>query len=81
VAGDKKAYAEPIRKLLGVPDSYTLVSLVPAGYPADIPVIRKKIKVKLHFRTDLKVTNSTLFGRTESANSTIDIILFVADGT
>lgn len=42
VAGDKKAYAEPVRKLLNVPDAYTLVSLVPAGIPADITVVRKK---------------------------------------
>lgn len=49
VAGDKKAYAEPIRKLLGVSDSFTLVSLIPAGYPADIPVIRKKDKKEIIF--------------------------------
>jgi nitroreductase len=42
VAGDKKPYAEPVRKLLNVPDTYTLVSLVPAGMPADITVTTKK---------------------------------------
>lgn len=49
VAGDKKAYAEKIRVLLGVPDNYTLVSLVPAGYPADIPIVRKKSKEAILF--------------------------------
>ncbi|MCQ8894770.1 MAG: nitroreductase family protein [Methanolinea sp.] len=42
VAGEKKAYAEDVRKLLRVPDTYTLVSLVPAGYPADISIQKKK---------------------------------------
>jgi nitroreductase len=42
VAGDKKAYAEPVRKLLNVPDEYTLVSLVPAGLPVDISIVQKK---------------------------------------
>ena len=42
VAGDKKAYAENIRKLLNVPEKYTLVSLVPAGLPADIAIAPKK---------------------------------------
>jgi nitroreductase len=42
VAGDKKEYAEPVRTLLGVPDHYTLVSLLPAGYPADIAIQKKK---------------------------------------
>jgi len=31
VAGDKKAYAEEIRTLLGVPEGYKLVSLIPLG--------------------------------------------------
>jgi len=42
VAGDKKPYAGAVRELLGVPDAYTLVSLVPAGYPADMAVPPKK---------------------------------------
>lgn len=42
VAGDKKEYAESVRKILNVPDRYTLVSLVPAGYPADIAIQKKK---------------------------------------
>ncbi len=42
VAGDKKDYAEEVRTLLNVPESYTLVSLIPAGYPADISRVQKK---------------------------------------
>jgi nitroreductase len=42
VAGDKKAYAEAVRTLLGVPPAYTLVSLVPAGYPAAMTLPPKK---------------------------------------
>ncbi|HVN65207.1 MAG TPA: nitroreductase family protein [Methanomicrobiales archaeon] len=42
VAGDKKPYAGAIRELLGVPGGYTLVSLVPAGFPAEMPAPPKK---------------------------------------
>jgi nitroreductase len=42
VAGDKKDYAEEIRKMMNVPDKYTLVSLIPAGYPEEITVPSKK---------------------------------------
>jgi nitroreductase len=42
VAGDKKKYAESVRELLGVPPEYTLISLIPAGFPADITLTRKK---------------------------------------
>jgi nitroreductase len=42
VAGDKTVYAEAVRKLLDVPEGYTLVSLVPAGSPVDITVTPKK---------------------------------------
>ena len=56
VAGDKKAYAEPVRNLLNVPDKYTLVSLVPAGLPADISIAQKKdlkfVVFKESFRRD-----------------------------
>jgi nitroreductase len=34
VAGDKKSYAEEIRKILEVPENYRLISIVPLGYPA-----------------------------------------------
>ena len=36
VAGDKRDYAESIRLLLHVPEAYTLVSLLPVGFAADI---------------------------------------------
>ncbi len=42
VAGDKKNYAEDIRKLLEVPDGYKLVSLISIGYPAENPVKGKR---------------------------------------
>ncbi|MFH1403401.1 MAG: nitroreductase family protein [Candidatus Altiarchaeota archaeon] len=35
VAGDKKPYANKVREILEVPDEYTLIALVPAGYPAE----------------------------------------------
>lgn len=34
VAGDKMDYNEAVRELMKVPPEYTLVSLIPAGYPA-----------------------------------------------
>jgi nitroreductase len=43
VAGEKKGYAEEVRRLLNVPDDYTLVSLVPAGYPEEIQIAKKKV--------------------------------------
>ena len=42
VAGDKKPYVESVRQLLKVPDTFTLVSLVAAGIPADITITKKK---------------------------------------
>jgi len=42
VAGDKKEYAEGIRKLLNIPEKYTLVALVPAGLPLEITPSPKK---------------------------------------
>jgi nitroreductase len=37
IAGDKKQYAEGVRELLNVPERYGLISLIPAGYPAEKP--------------------------------------------
>ncbi len=42
IAGDKKPYAEEIRKILKVPQDYRLVSLVSLGHPENIPVKEKK---------------------------------------
>jgi nitroreductase len=33
IAGDKKSYAEEVRKILEIPQKYKLVSLVSLGYP------------------------------------------------
>ena len=49
VAGAKKPYANPIRELLGVPDKYTLVSLIAAGLPSDIAIASKKDMKKIVF--------------------------------
>ena len=49
VAGDKTTYAEAVRQLLGVPDGYTLVSLVAAGNPVEITVTPKKEMKKIAF--------------------------------
>ena len=42
VAGDKKSYADRVRRMLGVPESYRLVSLLPVGFPADHPARKQK---------------------------------------
>lgn len=52
VAGAKKDYAEDVRALLGVPEEYTLVSLVPAGYPKDLTLADKKELKDLVFQEE-----------------------------
>lgn len=42
VAGDKKDYAPKIQEMLGVPGPYELISLIPAGYPKEIQIPKKK---------------------------------------
>jgi len=37
VAGDKKAYAPEVCRMLGAPEEYKLVSLIALGYPAENP--------------------------------------------
>lgn len=54
VAGEKKGYADAVRTLLKVPSTYTLVSLVPAGLPADISIVQKKELKKVVFRDQFK---------------------------
>lgn len=49
VAGDKKAYGEQIREMLGVPGTFTLVSLIAAGIPAEISITQKKELKKIVF--------------------------------
>jgi nitroreductase len=54
VAGDKKAYGEQIRLMLGVPDTYALVSLIAAGVPAEISITKKKELAKIVFKDGFK---------------------------
>lgn len=42
VAGDKKEYAPRIRELLGVPENYRLLSLIPIGNTKSTPTPKKK---------------------------------------
>jgi nitroreductase len=42
VAGDKKPYASEICRLVGAPEGYKLVSLIPIGYPAESPEKTKR---------------------------------------
>jgi nitroreductase len=49
IAGDKMEYAEDVRALLEVPEKYTLISLIPAGYPADVTIPSKKSAEEISF--------------------------------
>ena len=42
VAGDKKPYAERIRRMVGAPDGVRLVSLLAIGHPAERPEKEKR---------------------------------------
>jgi len=42
VAGDKKPYADAIRRMLGAPEGYRLVSLLAIGHPAEKPEKEKR---------------------------------------
>ncbi len=42
VAGDKKTYADEIRKMVGAPAACKLISLVPIGWPAEEPQPKKR---------------------------------------
>ena len=42
VAGDKKPHAPEICRLVGAPQGYKLVSLIPIGYPAESPEKSKR---------------------------------------
>lgn len=54
VAGDKKTYVNDVRKILNVPEKYTLVSLIPAGYPAEQPKPAKKPVEQVTFKDRFK---------------------------
>ena len=50
IAGDKKFYAEKIRKYLDVPEGYKLISLISIGYPEETPSPPKRpLKDVLHW--------------------------------
>ena len=50
IAGDKKFYAEKIRKYLNVPEGYKLISLISIGYPEETPLPPKRpLKDVLHW--------------------------------
>ena len=42
VAGDKKVYADQLRKLVGAPDTHKLLSLIALGYAAKVPSPKKR---------------------------------------
>jgi len=42
IAGDKKAYAGKVLQLIGAPDGYKLISLIPVGYPVGQPSVNKR---------------------------------------
>ncbi|MBP2133892.1 nitroreductase [Methanomicrobium sp. W14] len=52
VAGNNMEYSEDVRKLLSVPDSYVLISLIPAGYPADVTIPSKKERKEIFFNEE-----------------------------
>jgi nitroreductase len=49
VAGHKKAYAESVKKLLNVPEPFTLIALVAAGYSRQKPSPKKKSLEEITF--------------------------------
>ena len=42
VAGDKKPYADDLRRLLGAPDDCKLIAIVAVGYPDEQPIREKR---------------------------------------
>lgn len=42
IAGDKKAYARDVARILNIPDDYNLISLIAVGYAAQAPSPPKK---------------------------------------
>jgi nitroreductase len=54
VAGEKKPYAESIRTLLGLPEKFTLVSLVAAGCPLELTIAPKKEMKQVVFYEQFK---------------------------
>ena len=42
VSGDKRPYAEAVREYCGLPEGYRLISLLPLGYPEEVPTKPKR---------------------------------------
>lgn len=52
VAGDRKPYADMVRKMLGAPEGYRLISLIAVGYPAHTPApVKRPLAEVLHWET------------------------------
>ncbi|MHB0935377.1 MAG: nitroreductase family protein [Armatimonadota bacterium] len=52
VAGDKKPYAEQIRRLVGAPEGYKLIATISIGYPAEKPTPPKRaLNEVIHWET------------------------------
>ncbi|MDH5174681.1 MAG: nitroreductase family protein, partial [Elusimicrobiota bacterium] len=50
VAGDKKSYAKKVRQLLGVPQEFKLITLIPLGCSEQDPKpAKRKLKDVLHW--------------------------------
>jgi nitroreductase len=50
VAGNKKPYAEKVRQLLGAPQDFKLISLIPMGYSEEQPKpTKRKLKDFVHW--------------------------------
>jgi len=51
VAGDKKDYCEPTKKLLGIPANFKVMSFIPIGYPIaePPPPSKRELKEVLHW--------------------------------
>jgi nitroreductase len=50
VAGDKKPYCQEVRKLLGLPENYKLVSFIAIGYADTEPnPVKKPLSEVMHW--------------------------------
>jgi nitroreductase len=51
IAGDKQEFAEPLRELVGAPETLKLVSIISLGYPAETPepAERRPLSEVLHW--------------------------------
>jgi nitroreductase len=43
VAGAKQAYAPVVAQAFGAPETHKLISIVSVGYPAETPVLEKRV--------------------------------------